>query len=138
MPRGTWGVELRLRPLGEVRREVTLGVQKGLAEALPKVVADAKALCPVDPKSRHVAGKTKFRPPMHTRDSIRSFNRIMDGRNVAGLLTTSGRGAWIELGTRAHKLPNGGTVQAPAQPFLRPALDMNRGTILGALEGILR
>jgi len=118
MPRGTVQFGYTLRPTSEVTAEVTKAVAAALPGPLKEAAKTAAQLSPYDPESRH---------EIHNRDSLRTFCKIKDGKLFAGILTTSGRGGWLETGT----------AKMAARPYIVPALMAHKGAILGALKGLL-
>lgn len=109
---------------------ITTQAKAALKAIGKKVVRDAKALCVVDPKSRHVRGKTKF-PRIHTKDSIKSHLIRGKTKYYINVGTTSGRGLWLEKGTMWNIWRQFST--AP-KPFLGPAVEKNQGYITEMID----
>lgn len=80
-----------------------------------------------DPNSRHARGLTNF-PTVHHVESFRPFSKIDDAGGVkAGFVSTSGRGYWLENGTK----------NAVARPHMWPAFEARKDQVLKGLEGIM-
>lgn len=120
------GVSLNLKPKAEIMAEVRAGISKGISDALTILEADAKSLATYDPQSRHASGDSSF-PHIHNRDSIKAFQKWKNNKLKCGLVTTSGRGAWIELGSGF-----GGP-----HPYLKPALDKNSSRFMSKLKDVV-
>lgn len=100
-------------------RDLELAKQKlrDIIEDGAEITAQAAArLAPFDPNSRHASGKTKY-PSVHHRDSLRSgkakskkqgeTNQVFGESSQWGgtwyVRSTSGRGYWIEKGTKGNE-----------------------------------
>jgi len=124
------GVKVTIISEKDLLAGITTQAKAALKAIGKKVVRDAKALCVVDPKSRHVQGKTKY-PAIHTRDSIKSHLVRGKTKYYINVVTTSGRGLWLEKGTMASPARPWST---PPRPFLGPAVEKNFGYIMEMID----
>lgn len=143
MPTGGRGFRMTWNAAEEERllRSVAGPVGRHLVRAAERVTQEAKRLCPVSP---HGSGDN---PSGHLRSSI-GWELGRSGRELhADVGSDVEYSLPVELGSRPHIIESHGdyplrnprtgavfgkTVQhpgAPAQPFLRPALDSLRGEI---------
>jgi len=100
--------------LAEAIRNIDPKTREALREVARKVVQDAKALCPVDTGSLQRSIRAEEYPPEV--NIYRIF--VVAGGKIINPKTRKkvDYAAYVEYGTS----------RAPAQPFLRPALEQNR------------
>ena len=140
MPTGGRGFRMQWNPEADERllRSVDGPVGNHLRRAAERVTQEAKRLCPVSPRG---SGDNRSG---HLRSSI-GFDLVRDAEGLrADVGTTVDYALPVELGSRPHVIESHGDwplrnrktgqvfgrkVQhpgAPAQPFLRPAVDILR------------
>ena len=92
-------------------------------EAVARAVSEAKTACPVGPEPLS-KGRRK-----HTRDTISGRAKVNKHKTrlYAYIKTNSERGLFIE----------NGTVDTPAQPFLRPARSNAMNRIKSNIQGVM-
>ncbi len=108
-----------------VDRELAQAAHQITAATIRRVYAGARARCPVSsPKDGPFPG--------HVRDQIRMQMApdtpvgvvFVERRGIGGYYGTDNMGIWLEYGTRTR----------PAQPFLGPAAEVERGSYLALLR----
>ena len=100
--------------LAEAIKNVDPKMKEALREVARKVVQDAKALCPVDTGSLRRSIRAEEYPPQVSlyRIYVIAGGKIINPKTRRKVDYAS----YVEYGTS----------RAPAQPFLRPALEQNR------------
>ena len=113
---------MRVRVNTEIKldvQRVTLRINRKMKEAITaasrKVERGARAMSPV------LTGKNQA--------SIKREVKEERGKIGASVFTTSGYGAFVEMGTKDKK--------RPARPYMRPALEKNKGDVTKALRGAI-
>ena len=112
--------------LAEAIRNIDPKTREALREVAHKVVQDAKALCPVDTGSLQRSIRAEEYPPEV--NIYRIF--VVAGGKIINPKTRKkvDYAAYVEYGTS----------RAPAQPFLRPALEQNRPLLREVLMNSLK
>ena len=112
--------------LAEAIRNIDPKTREALREVARKVVQDAKALCPVDTGSLQRSIRAEEYPPEV--NIYRIF--VVAGGKIINPKTRKkvDYAAYVEYGTS----------RAPAQPFLRPALEQNRPLLREVLMNSLK
>jgi len=111
---------------GPITKDMYTELQAGMVKSAEQIAARARSLAPVGEGD-----------PKHLRDTIRAKGRrkksgleILAARLARSDYETALPGAWVFAGNRdeyvywAHFVEFG-TYEAPAHPFLRPAMDSN-------------
>lgn len=106
---------------GFVGEDVAMKALDKWRDSAKRIMASAKAKCPVSPP-QDARGK-------HTRDTIRASARFIKKslRIVGWVKTNSAHGLWPEIGT----------IHTPAQPFLRPAREAEMPALMRSLENLV-
>ena len=131
------GVRETLAAFDRFARDSTRLAIVATADAVQRVRAAAYAGCPV--------GEEPGPFPGHVRDQIRSQmvpNEplgavFVESRGIGGAFGTDNVGLWLEYGTVAHQVRGHSHPGTLAHPFLRPAVEAERGPYLRALDAAL-
>ena len=112
--------------LGDAIKRIDPNMKEALREVARRVVQDAKALCPVDTGSLQRSIRAEEYPPQV---SIYRIYVVAGGKIINPKTRRKvDYAAYVEYGTS----------RAPAQPFLRPALEQNRPLLREVLMNSLK